>query len=595
MPLPKCSPKEVYDKKSKKCIVIGSDAYKAILKNNPNAFKHYVSKIAKATKAPLKCSATQVYNKNTGKCVNIGSQAYREALKKDPMVFNNQASKINALLGPKKVNSPNETLANIMKKQNIGSQATPKVQSVPKPPSPYKIPLHLKKMLVGNCTKPDEVYSKLTKRCVKIGGQAYKQALKKNSTVFDSQENKILNFKLKPKIPAKPKSKPKTPAKPKTLEGLKKLLLKRQPVPKVSAKTRALFMKKIVRHLKTKKPVIPNTSNLTKIPNDIFIKKTTAIKLYHYNYFNSNEIFKKDKTRKRELVELKIFRDNVYDYFYKHVLKMNTNPDIIDKKWFVDMQKYIASLTDRERYALYSYTEYGDVYVNLMERGLPIDFDRVRMDPFIYEILHTTTNNGFYNVLSEKGKKLMATKKPVDFGAILKDKSGKLMSEFKEMVVYLLGSRSFKESYIRDTIKIFSMTLHGVFNDAPVTTKPMVVYRGVKDSFFTADEYNKPMKKDEVFVNKGFVSTSLLHSVPMRSFMGDSGCCFKAITILPGTKCIPLVGLTHYRDEVEFLLDKNTKYIIRDKYTAVAPSKILEYHGNVHQTRKIKVSDIIIG
>lgn len=583
MPLPKCSPKEVYDKKSKKCIVIGSNAYKAIVKNNPDAFKHYASKIAKATKAPPKCSVTQVYNKNTGKCVNIGSQAYREALKKDPTVFNNQVNKINALLGPKKVNSPNETLANIMKKQ------APVKALPPKAPSPYKIPPHLKKMLVGKCTKPDEVYSKLTKRCIKIGGQAYKQALKKNSTVFDSQENKILNFKIKTPIKKMNLAKPKTP------EGLKKLLLKRQPVPKVSAKTRALFMKKIVRHLKTKKPVIPNTSNLTKIPNDVFIKKFATIKLYYYNYFNSNDIFKKHKTRKREMLDLKISRDNVYDYFYKHVLKMNMNPDIIDTKWFVDMQKYIASLTDRERYALYSYTEYGDVYVNLMERGLPIDFGRVRMDPLIYEMIYTTTNAGFYHVLSEKGKKLMATKKPVDFEAIRKDKSGKLMDEFKNMVVYLLGSRSFKEVYLYNTIRSLSTTLHNVFDFAPVTTKPMVVFRGVKDSFFTADEYNKSMKKDEVFVNKGFVSTSLLHSVPMRIFMDDSGCCFKVITILPGTKCIPLIGLTHFRDEVEFLLDKNTKYIIRDKYTTVAPTKTLDYHGNDHQTRKIKVSDIIIG
>lgn len=583
MPLPKCSPKEVYDKKSKKCIVIGSDAYKAIVKNNPSAFKHYASKIAKATKAPPKCSVTQVYNKNTGKCVNIGSQAYREALKKDPTVFNNQISKINALLGPKKVNSPNETLANIMKK---------------KTPSPYQLPPHLEKMLVGKCTKPDEVYSKLSKRCVKIGGQAYKQALKKNSTVFDSQKQKIMTFKPKtPKTSVKKMNlvKPKTPTKPKTPEGLKKLLLKRQPVPKVSAKTRALFMKKIVRHLKTKKPVIPNTSNLTKIPNDVFIKKTTEIKLYHYDYFNSNEIFKKHKTRKREMLELKISRDNVYDYFYKHVLKMNMNPDIIDRKWFVDMQKYIASLTDRERYALYSYTQYGDVYVNLMERGLPIDFSRVRMDPLVYEIVSTTTDAGFYDALNDTGAKIMASKTPISFDAMRKDKSGKLMQDFKNIIVYELGSEHFKKEYLRSMIKSLSTTLHNVFDFAPVTTKPMVVYRGVKDSFFTADEYNKPMKKDEVFVNKGFVSTSLLHSVPMRDFMGDGGCCFKTITILPGTKCIPLVGLTHFRNEVEFLLDKNTKYIIRDKYTTVSPSKLLDFHGNYHQTKKIKVSDIIIG
>ena len=560
MPLPKCSPKEVYNKKSKKCVEIGSNAYNSILKNNPTAFKHYAAKIAKATKPPPTCGPSQVYNKLTGRCVKIGSQAYLAALKKDPKVFNNQ---INAFSKP---SSPNETLANIMK----------------------------------NCNKPDEVYSKLTKLCVKIGGQAYKQALKKNSTVFNSQKQKIEKLKGV-KTPNAPINIQKTPNAPikiqKTPEGLKKLLLKRQPVPKVSAQTRALFMKKVIKHLKTKTPDVPNIiMNNTKLPDDIFVKKSTEMRLYYFDYF-ANDIpkFKKIKNYKRKFIYVKISHDNVYKYFYKHVVKLGTNPDIIDTKWFVDMQKYIASLTDRERYALLSYTKNGDVYVNLLERELPIDFTRVNLDPLVYEIVATTTDAGFYDALTDTGAKIMAGRKPISFDAMRKEKSGKLMGEFKNIIVYELGSRYFKEEYLRSMIKSLSTTLHGVFAKAPVTTKPMVVYRGVRDSFFTADEYNKPMKKDEVFVNKGFVSTSLLHTVPMEYFMSESGCCFKVITILPGTKCIPLVGLTHFQGEIEFLLDKNTKYIIRDKYTALAPQKALNSYGNKTETKRIKVSDIIIG
>jgi hypothetical protein len=450
-------------------------------------------------------------------------------------------------------------------------------------PVKQKSPPHLEK-----CNKPDEVYSKITKRCVKIGGQAYKQALKKNSTVFDSQKQKIEKFKSVKKMNLVG---PNTPPKPKTPEGLKKLLLKRQPVPKVSAQAQALLMKKVIKHLKTKTPNVPNN-----ITNNIFVKKSTEIKLYYFGYFaNDIPMFKKIKTYKRKFLTVKISRDNVYKYFYKHVVKLDMNPDIIDTKWFVEMQKYIASLTHRERYALFSYTKYGDVYVNLLERGLPIDFNRVRLDPLVYEIVSTTTDAGFYDALTDTGAKIMANKKPVSFDAMRKDKSGKLMGDFKNIIVYELGSRHFKEEYLRSMIKSLSTTLHSIFAKAPVTTKSMVVYRGVRDSFFTADEYNKPMKKDEVFVNKGFVSTSLLHTVPMEYFMSEGGCCFKVITILPGTKCIPLVGMTQFQGEIEFLLDKNTKYIIRDKYTALAPQKALNYYGNETETKRIKVSDIIIG
>lgn len=556
MPKIACPSDEVYDKSKKKCVKIGESEFKDTLMKNPNAFKAYEKKIQKFMKPKCK-NTNEVYYYPTKRCVKIGSESYKKYMKENPNGF-----------------------------------------KIKKSPSPPNVSPQLEKMMNEKCKKPDEVYSKITKRCIKIGGQAYKQALKKNVTVFDSQKQKIEKFftntnkitVLPPKKPKTPKV-PSPPPKPKTPEGIKKLLLKRQPIPKVSAQTRALFMKKVIKHLKTKTPNVPNN-----ITNNIFIKKSTEMKLYYFDYFvNDIPMFKKIKTYKRKFLNVKISRDNVYKYFYKHVVKLEMNPDIIDTKWFVEMQKYIASLTHRERYALFSYTKYGDVYVNLMERGLPIDFNKVRMDPLVYEIVSTTTDAGFYDALTDTGAKIMANKKSISFEAMRKDKSGKLMGDFKNIIVYELGSRHFKEEYLRSMIKSLSTTLHSIFAKAPVTTKPMVVYRGVKDSFFTADDYNKPMKKDEVFVNKGFVSTSLLHTVPMEYFMNKSGCCFKVITILPGTKCIPLIGLTHFRGEIEFLLDKNTKYIIRDKYTALAPQTVLNDYGNETETKRVKVSEIIIG
>ena len=127
------------------------------------------------------------------------------------------------------------------------------------------------------------------------------------------------------------------------------------------------------------------------------------------------------------------------------------------------------------------------------------------------------------------------------------------------------------------------------------TKKTMIVYRGVKDSFFTADNYTSPLKKNEVFVNKGFVSTSLLHTVSLKSFTDlSSKCCFKVITILPGTKCIPLIGLSHFNDEIEILLDRNAKYLIRDKYITKAPLDEMTTYSNTVSLSEIKVSEIII-
>ena len=563
MPIPKCSPKQVYDKKSKKCIEIGSDEYKAIVKKNPSAFKHYMAKIIKATNVTPKCSVTQVYNKKTKRCVSIGGQAYRTALAANPNVFNDQKGKINAFFGTVKTpESPNETLANILKKM--------------KSPTPTKKPTtSVKKMNLVPAKKPPTPVKKMN--------------------LVPTKKPPTPVKKMKSPTPAK---KPPTSVKkmsPRSQLVLSQLLLKRQPVPKVSAKARYVFMKKAIKILKTKTPKNLKVSDITAIPKRILIKKSTRIMLYHFNYFGGPDMFKKKSKRKREVMTINVSRDNMYDYLYKHILKMNTNPEVIDTNWFVNMQKYIASLTYRQRYALYSYTEYGDVYVNLMERGLSIDPFRVRLQPLFYEIVSGSTYSEFYAALNDGGKKIINSKKIPQFNEMLKDASGVLLQNFYDVLIYNLNISYFDFKYILKLIKNLSDTIHGVFTKAPTTTKPMVVYRGVKDSFFTADNYTAPMKKDEVYVNKGFVSTSILHTIPMRDFMDDSGCCFKVITILPGTKCIPLIGLTHYSTEVEFLLDRNTKYIIRDKYTAKVPLKPMEYLTNDIPNFTIKVSDIIVG
>lgn len=86
--------------------------------------------------------------------------------------------------------------------------------------------------------------------------------------------------------------------------------------------------------------------------------------------------------------------DNISSNFYKHVIKRDTNPDIIDTKWFVKMQAYISSLSNRERFALYAYTKNGDVYVNLKERGMKLNYERINMKPFFYEFLEYMTMDG---------------------------------------------------------------------------------------------------------------------------------------------------------------------------------------------------------
>lgn len=145
-------------------------------------------------------------------------------------------------------------------------------------------------------------------------------------------------------------------------------------------------------------------------------------------------------------------------------------------------------------------------------------------------------------------------------------------------------------------IKSLSDTISSTIKKSPSTTKPMVVFRGVTDSFFTTNNYKGVHKKDEVYYNKGFVSTSVNYRSALNSFTKqENECCFKVITVLPGTKCVPLTGLTHFQNELEILFDKNVKFIIRDKYTAKIPTRARVNLTNNPNYIQMKIANIIIG
>ena len=213
----------------------------------------------------------------------------------------------------------------------------------------------------------------------------------------------------------------------------------------------------------------------------------------------------------------------------------------------------------------------------------------------MYEILMRSTTEQFATFLSGDSLKHFLNLNLPPFIA-LAHKQGPELEKFHRFL-RLAYSGDVDGTFLSRMIKSLSDTIHRVISNSPATKKTMIVYRGVKDSFFTADNYTLPMNKNEVFLNKGFVSTSMLHTVSLSDFINlGSGCCFKVITVLPGTKCVPLLGLSQFNQEFEILLNRDTKYIIRDKYVAKVPVKELTaYNTNAMKFNNIKVSEIIVG
>lgn len=464
---------------------------------------------------------------------------------------------------------------------------------------------------------PDEVYHKASKKCVVFGGKNHMAIVKADPGAFASQVAKSLKI-IKSKHPTWcPEPGKVYSEKSKrciTIGGavhLKQMKeaasLKKAPSPKksvtVTRLAKQVFMnrvRKILRRAGGKDDQAVKELDMKKIPSQILVKKTTEIHLYHFDYFPddatkiSETTFRKDKGLQRKMTNIKVYHDNISSRVYRHILKTDVNPNVIDLEWFLSTQTYIKSLTDRQRYALFSYTHKGDVYMNLMERDLPVDFSRVDVQPLFYEymVYMAEPESSRVNIYTNPLAKMMP---PASFKEFIEDTTGKkMMSAFNQYKKSRAGD--YRPAFLLELIRRLADTLSGVVKKAPPTKKTMVVYRGVKDAFFTANDFTAKPKPNEVYYNRGFVSTSIQYTVALHNFTDENtACCFKVITILPGTRCVPLIGLSNYPKEAEILLDRNVKFIIRDKYQALVPMR-----GKVDLTNNgsrvpMKISDIIIG
>jgi hypothetical protein len=112
----------------------------------------------------------------------------------------------------------------------------------------------------------------------------------------------------------------------------------------------------------------------------------------------------------------------------------------------------------------------------------------------------------------------------------------------------------------------------------------MIVYRGVKDDYYLKGNKNHIYKTDS------FVSTSI--NLPSALRFAGKKCCFKRITLLPGTKTVLLAGISKYKNEIELLLGSKAQfYIINDKGSI--PRSTVDM-CNDSASAKITVTDLVV-
>lgn len=482
----------------------------------------------------IACPAHQVYHKESKKCVDIGGTEFQKILEKDLFAFDSYTSKIEKFFTKNNMN---------VKKD--------------------KCP-------------PNKVYNKHTKRCVIIYSQSYNNALVKDPLVFADQKNKIKAYAVslsKPKtntalLVPKPAVAPKNNANKflkkvngssqnKTANIKKKTFGESTPTLQNKKKVNKIFTKLIKSKIKN----VPSKYLNEKVKGEQIID---GISMHEKRSLHYSLPFRRIKAsdiiaKRKGFMAAYTLNYDVVDAkrrYYENVLNIDITKGMIDLNWWKKAMLYIDELSPRQKWALRGYSFKGDVYLNRTERGMPINWSNFDLSPFLYEFFDMVVNDGY---------KFNGFEKDVITKALKENDSGKIQYLMEKFL-----NTGLKSPQKKILIAKLNKTLSSVIKNAPAVTKTMTVYRGVKDSFFTKSDY-KNNKVNEVYLNKGYVSTSASWSKSLSSFTGNS-CCFSVITLLPGTRCLPIMGLSQFSDEAEILLNKDTKFLIRRKFLAARPS-----------------------
>ncbi len=114
------------------------------------------------------------------------------------------------------------------------------------------------------------------------------------------------------------------------------------------------------------------------------------------------------------------------------------------------------------------------------------------------------------------------------------------------------------------------------FRNAPPLKQSMVVYRGI----------NLNYKINQDFIDKGYVSTSADKNKSLAFNQHKKNkCCFFEIYLPKGSRVLPLVSISHYKEEMEILLCRNSLFqIVKQDFTPTGNTIITKYVEHIPTT-----------
>lgn len=265
----------------------------------------------------------------------------------------------------------------------------------------------------------------------------------------------------------------------------------------------------------------------------------------------------------------------------------------IDNDWLQRQNEYIRSLSTEDLFNVYGYTYHGDVFVNYYLRGTfdvpefkehlrTFDVDNERYFPLFFPAIRAISKYGETTI-----HLVFDTLKPSE-DAVAKAMSLQRKDVNNSDKYRILMSIAKDLSYDRFWVSVLEMyrdALEKIIRNAPATTQPMVLYRGVSTDYYLTKFMTS--HKDRIHIANSFVSTTSAISVAADYVDFDTtNCCFMRMFVPKGTQMLLMAGISLFNDESEFLLGHKSQFYITKSSTEVFCKGNLNF--------KMRVTDLVV-
>jgi hypothetical protein len=352
-----------------------------------------------------------------------------------------------------------------------------------------------------------------------------------------------------------------------------------------------------------------------KLPIIDYIKENSAVLKKNFSLLTLDKIWYKLANKK---VNIKYSNINVIEYIINNSLNNSQNTPYVnleqkissinhsfDIKWFNEQNSYLLSLSLKEKYTLYGYTnKYGskilNMYLNensekaiaeIYEMLTDINIKKCEIYfPFFHQIL---------DLINHISPKYISTnqEKFIEFLNNLEELKKKDKIQQSNIYIYFIKNIKLfnkKEFWIHVLLETAN-TIDKIIKNSPPTTSPLLVY--VSNNIETFD---KIVNNNTLLY--GFVSCSLdlqttFHFMDFENKYLNEKCCLKLIKIPKDSRVLYLPTLSSHDNEAEILISKNSIFKVisineKFNYNKELYNQNIDYENICDSSEKIIVSEL---